>query len=790
MVRNYILVAIRNILRQKAFSFINIFGLAIGLACTLLIFLWIQDELSFDKFHANSSTLYRVEQDQYYSGESYHVNVTPNPSGPVWKDEIPEIEDATRYTGPGGLLFKYEDKSFFENDIRAVDPSFLTMFTFPLKQGNIENVLEDPYSIVISEEVGQKYFGQEDPIGKSFRVNNQYDFKVTGVLEDLPHNSMLQFEMLIPFEFMKTRDGYSESWGSNSIFTYVQLFKNSPVDSVGAKLTQVVRSHNPESITDFMIAPFTKVRLHGYFGYGHSPGAIQFVYIFSAIALFVLVIACINFMNLSTARSASRAKEIGIRKVIGGKRKSIINQFLLESFILTIIALLAAIILVFLFIEVFNTISGKAISVNVLFKQEFILGTIFVAVVTGFLAGSYPAIFLSSFKPITVLKGKLASGAKRSFLRKGLVIIQFTLSIFLIAGTLIVYNQLNFMRNKKLGYNKDHLLYIPMRGGIKDSYKSIKNEFLKDSRILSVTTTSHVPTNIGSNSGGADWDGKDPEMTTLISISGVDFDYIKTLQIEMKEGRAFSEEFIADAGTDSTGNFLINEEVVKIMDVDSPVGMNFSFMGISGEIIGVMKNFHYQSVRNKIEPLAVFIAPKIYLDYILVRVQPDQVIQAMDYLEGTWGEVLPGHPFDYRFIDENLDNMYRTEARMGTLIKYFAIVAIFIACLGLFGLTSYTAEQRTKEIGIRKTMGATVPKVVFLLSTEFLVLVILSMIIAIPASWYFMDQWLQDYAYRTPLSWWVFAIAAVLVMIIAILTVSYQAIKTGLTNPAEALRYE
>jgi predicted permease len=790
MVRNYILVAIRNILRQKAFSFINIFGLAIGLACTLLIFLWIQDELSFDKFHANSSTLYRVEQDQYYSGESYHVNVTPNPSGPVWKDEIPEIEDATRYTRPGGLLFKYEDKSFFENDIRAVDPSFLTMFTFPLKQGNIENVLEDPYSIVISEEVGQKYFGQEDPIGKSFRVNNQYDFKVTGVLEDLPHNSMLQFEMLIPFEFMKTRDGYSESWGSNSIFTYVQLFKNSPVDSVGAKLTQVVRSHNPESITDFMIAPFTKVRLHGYFGYGHSPGAIQFVYIFSAIALFVLVIACINFMNLSTARSASRAKEIGIRKVIGGKRKSIINQFLLESFILTIIALLAAIILVFLFIEVFNTISGKAISVNVLFKQEFILGTIFVAVVTGFLAGSYPAIFLSSFKPITVLKGKLASGAKRSFLRKGLVIIQFTLSIFLIAGTLIVYNQLNFMRNKKLGYNKDHLLYIPMRGGIKDSYKSIKNEFLKDSRILSVTTTSHVPTNIGSNSGGADWDGKDPEMTTLISISGVDFDYIKTLQIEMKEGRAFSEEFIADAGTDSTGNFLINEEVVKIMDVDSPVGMNFSFMGISGEIIGVMKNFHYQSVRNKIEPLAVFIAPKIYLDYILVRVQPDQVIQAMDYLEGTWGEVLPGHPFDYRFIDENLDNMYRTEARMGTLIKYFAIVAIFIACLGLFGLTSYTAEQRTKEIGIRKTMGATVPKVVFLLSTEFLVLVILSMIIAIPASWYFMDQWLQDYAYRTQLSWWIFAIAAVIVMIIAILTVSYQAIKTGLTNPAEALRYE
>ena len=495
-------------------------------------------------------------------------------------------------------------------------------------------------------------------------------------------------------------------------------------------------------------------------------------------------------MNLSTARSASRAKEIGIRKVIGGNRKNIITQFLFESFTLTIIALILAILLVILFIGVFNVTSGKEISANVLFKPEFIIGVVIVTIVTGFLAGSYPALFLSSFQPIKVLKGKLSSGAKRSYLRKILVVIQFTLSIFLIAGTIIVYNQLNFMRNKELGYNKDHLLYIPMRGGIKNSYKAIKNEFLKDPRILSVTSTSHPPTYIGSNSGGADWDGKDPELRTLISMSGVDFDYIKTLQIEMKEGRAFSEEFAADVGTDSTGNFLVNEEVVKIMDVDNPVGMRFSFIGQTGNIVGVMKNFHYQPVSSKIEPLAIFLSPMKYLSYILVRVQSDKVIQSMEYLEDTWADLMPGHPFDYSFLDEDFDTMYRTESRMGTLLKYFAIIAIFIASLGLFGLTSFTAEQRTKEIGIRKTMGASVPKVVYLLSSEFLGLVIVSMIFSIPTSVYFMSQWLEDYAYRTPLSWWIFALASTLVIVIAILTVSYQAIKTGLTNPAEALRYE
>ena len=790
MIKNYLLVALRNIFRQKGFSIINISGLSIGLACTLLILLWVQDELSFDKFHPNASMLYRVEEDQYYSGEVYHVNVTPYVSGPVWREKIPEIEEATRYAGTGGLLFRYDENSFFEDDIRAVDSSFLKMFKFPLKQGNPETALEEPYSIVITEEIAEKYFGKEEPMGKNFRVNNQYDFKVTGILKKLPKNTILEFEMLVPFEFIETRDWYTDSWGTNSIRTFVKLYENSPTDSVNAKLTRVVRAHFPETTTDYMIAPFTKVHLYSYFGYGHSPGAIQFVYIFSAIAIFILLIACINFMNLSTARSANRAKEIGIRKVVGGKRKNIINQFFGESFILTIISLLLAIILVSLFIGVFNTISGKEISANILLKPEFIIGTIIVAIITGFLAGSYPALFLSSFQPVKVLKGDLSSGSKRGLLRKVLVVIQFTLSIFLIIGTIVVYSQLNYMRNKKIGFNKDHLLYIPMRGEIKKSYETIKNEFLKDSRILSVTASSHRPSHIGSNSSGADWEGKDPELRVLIGTHGVDFDYIKTLQIEMKSGRAFSRDITSDAPHDTIANFLINEEVEKIMGTDDAVGKRFSFMGFHGQIIGVMKNFHYQPVRSRIEPLAIVVAPIEWLSYILVRIQPDEVPKAMDYLKKTWGKIMPGYPFDYSFLDEDFDRMYRTEERMGALLKYFAIIAIFIACLGLLGLASFTAEQRTKEIGIRKTMGATVSRIVILLSTEFSVLVIISIFIASPVAWYFMRQWLQDYAYRTSLSWWVFALAAVLALLIALFTVSFQAIKAALTNPADALKCE
>ncbi len=779
-------------MREKGFSLINIMGLAFGLACALLILLWVQDELSYDRFHANADNLYRVEEDQFYSGEVYHVTVTPYPSAPVWKEEIPEISDACRWQWPSGMLFRYGEKAFYERGCVAVDSTFFKLFTFPLIQGDPSTVLTEPWSAVITEETAKKYFGDEDPVGKVFSVNNQYEFTVTGVTAPVPKNSIMGFDILVPFSYMRETGQYQDNWGSNSIRTFILLRENALIDTVNSKLTKIVQEHNEGTTTQFMAAPFPDIHLHEYFGYVHRPGAIIFVYIFSAIAVFVLLIASINFMNLSTARSANRAREIGLRKTAGAGRRAIIVQFFGESVLLAFISLVFALFIVTSILPVFNTVSGKELDFNSLLSLRFLVSLILVTLLAGLVSGIYPALYLSAFRPIRVLKGDLSSGMKSGRMRKILVVVQFTLSVFLMICTVAVYRQVIYMKNKDLGYDRENLFHVYMRGDIRKSYYALKEEWLRDPEVLNVSASGHQPHHIGSNSGGVDWEGKDPELEVLFGYNPVDFDFVETMGIEMASGRSFSKEYPSDLFRDTTANFLINQVVARIMGKEDPVGQKFSFWDIQGKVVGVMRDWHFHSVRTNIEPLVLIPAPvEDWLSYIVVRIAPGDVPKTMEGIEATWNKMIPDYPFEYTFVDESLDQQYRSEERLGRLLKYFTLLAILIACLGLFGLASFTAEQRTREIGIRKVMGSPVGLIIQLLSKEFAWLILISCVLAIPAAWYILRRlFLQNFQYRTDLAWWIFAGAGLAALGIALLTVSYQSIRAALTNPAEALRYE
>ena len=800
MLWSYVKVMLRSIKRHKGYAFINIAGLAIGMACCLLIMLWVMEELSFDRFHTNRDSIYRVEQDQFYSGDVYHVTVTPYPMGEGIKEEIPEIKEAARAAWMGTLLLKYEDKAFFEQSGRAVDPSFLTMLSFPLLQGDAATALSTPNSLVLTEELAVKYFGDEDPLGKVITVDNEHPFTVTGILKKIPDNSSLQFDLLVPFDILKANGRYNESWGSNSILTLVQLHDNVSVDEVNKKITDVRHNHVAEAISDdpeelqefnqgqrtqFMLMPITDIYLHGYFGYGHPPGNILFVYIFTVIGLFLLLIACINFMNLATARSAKRAKEVGLRKVVGASKKDLIGQFYGESILMAFIALVFALGMVALLLPSFNTLAGKTMSLSAVFEGRFLLGMLAITLVTGLISGSYPALFLSSFHPARVLKGMLRTGGSSGLFRKILVVTQFTLSILLVIGTTVVYKQVKYMRGKSLGYDKEHVIYLPLRGDTRNSYELLKQELKRDTGILNVSGTNHSPTQIGSNSSGADWEGKDPELEVLISTNRVDYDYVETMKIGMVEGRTFSKEF----STDPTSAFLVNEEMVKIMGVESAVGRRFDFQGIDGTIIGIMKNFHFQSVRYAIEPLAFTVRPD-RVNYAVIRLQAGKIQASIDFVRSTWEKVIPAFPFDYRFMDEDFDRMYRGDERVGFLLRSFTLIAVIIACLGLFGLALFMAEQRTKEIGVRKILGSSVGGIVILLSKEFAKWVLVANIIAWPVAYFIMSRWLRTFAYRTSLAWWVFLSAGLMALVAALLTVSYQSVKAALANPADSLRYE
>ncbi len=790
MIKNFFTIAFRNISRNKIITLINIAGLAIGLAASLFILLWVQNELSFEKHNLNGENIYRIEEDQFYSGEKYHVSVTPFPSGPVWKEKIPEIREQARLNWMPRLLFRQDDKVFFESSIMAADSTLFNVFTMPMIIGDPKTALNSPNSIVLTKKLAEKYFGNSDPLGKTLILENKIQVKVTGVIKNLPNNSNFTFEGLLPYSLQDELSiQVSTHWGSNSLLTYVLLEKGSDVTAVNKKLTDVVLEYTPETTTKYMVFPLLDIHLYAQFGYGRNNGPVTSVYIFSLIAIFVLLIACINFINLSTAKASMRAKEIGIKKVSGADRGTLIVQFMLESFLQVAVALILAVIMVGLLLNTFNSISGKNFSLADFLQLRFIAGIIMAGLIAGLLSGVYPALYLSSFKPVAVLKGESVTGGKGR-LRQVLVVIQFTLSILIAVTAIFMYMQLKFLQTKELGFNKENLICIPMANNMKPKYNSLKKELLKETLIQGVTASTSNPIRIGSNSSGATWDGKDPEKTVLIGVNAIDYDYVSTMNMQLVSGRDFSEDFPADFARDTTANFLINEEVSKIMNVGDPVGKSFRFMGLNGIIVGVLRNFHFKGADQPIEPIAFAVTDTRRLNVILIRLAGDKTPEALKMVERIWQNVIPDYPLNYTFIDQDYDNLFRSQTRLTGLLKYFTILAVIIACLGLYGLSLYSAERRTNEIGIRKVMGAGQGSIIYSLSKEFIKLVVISLVIAIPAGWLIVEKLLKEFAYRIDINYMVFAAISAGAIIIAFITVGFQAYKATGINPAEALKVE
>ncbi len=785
MIKNYIKIALRNIKRHKGYSLINIAGLAIGIACCILILLWVQDELSYDRFHENAGDIYRVIQDINFTDHSTTWSITQGPLGPSLKNDFPEIIKATRITGRG-LRLTYENKSFDEG-VGMADGSIFEMFTFPLVKGDPATALSDPLSIVLTEEMVEKYFGDEDPLGKTIRADNQWDFLVTGVLNNIPRNSHLQFDFLIPFIFGRELNYTVDRWGNSQFRTYVQLQKDISVQDVVQKISgHLFEKPTIEKDARLNLQPLTRIHLFSNYEFDTAHGDITYVAIFSLVAFFILLIACINFMNLATARSRSRAKEIGMRKVAGANKTDIIKQFFGESILFSFISLVFALIIVWLLLPAFNDLAAKELSMDISGNLLVLLGLLCIALMTGIISGSYPALFLSAFQPVDVLKGALKSGSKGSAFRKILVVIQFSLTILLIICTTFVYSQLNYMKNRKLGYEKENMIYFGMRREIKEKYESVKNELLQDPNILGVTASSNVPTYGYSFSNSLwHWEGQNPEEETLMRAVFVNDDYFETFGMEITEGRSYSKEF----STDASEAIMVNEAAVKAMGMESAIGEQLSIGDDNFKIIGIVKNYHFRSFRQEIEPL-ILIYSADASGVLFARLKSDDIPQTIGYIEKVWKKFAPGYPFNYRFLDDALDRLYRSEQRIGTILKYFAILAIFISCLGLFGLASFMAEQRTKEIGIRKVLGARVSNIVLLLSKEFTKWVLASNIIACPIAYYAMKKWLQSYAYSINIVIWPFLLSATLAFVIALCAVSFQAFKAATANPIESLRYE
>jgi len=792
MASNKLKQSLRILFKERRITLINIAGLSISLTCALFMLLWVQHELSFDRFHTDFERLYRVEEDQYYSNaEPYHVNVTPFVSGPVWKDEVPEIEEQCRLAFRGGHLFTEGENKFFEDGIIVVDSSFFDMFTFDFKFGNKNSVLREPNTMVITEEVSTKYFGDADPVGRTIEVNQDLIFTVSGVIEDPPSNSILGFKVLFPWSYLSLEDRNNDTWGSNSIMTCVKLQEGAQDSIVSRKITEVTNIYKENNTIDYMVAPFHRIHLHSYFGFGRSPGAIMYVYIFGAIAFFVLLIACINFMNLSTARSSIRAKEIGLRKVNGASRMHLVRQYLGESFVQTLISVIVAFLLVLALLNKFNHISGKDIDPAGLFSLQFLLGILGVLVITTLLAGSYPALYLSALRPVRAIREQTDQRTGSGLLRKILVVFQFSLAVILITGALVASRQLTYMRSAELGYNKHNLLHIPLRGNLNQEYETLKQSFMEHPGVLNATASMQPPYRIGSNSSGIDWEGKDPEQDVLVSFTGVHHNFIETMGITLREGRDFSASFPGDMYHDDTlANFIINATLADIIDKEEIVGMDLRFMGINGQIVGVMEDYHFKPLGDEIEPMALAPLPAEMLMSMVIRLAPDQPQEALGFIQDKWEEMLPQYPFDYTYVEEAIDNMYRGEEKMAVLLKIFTVVAMIIASLGLFALASFTAQRRIKEIGIRKSMGAMEYQITLMMIRDFSLYVLISLVIALPSVWFIANRWLKEFSFRIELKPDLFVLTALVTATVAVLTVLYHAFRTARINPVLALRYE
>jgi len=788
MIRNYLKVALRNLRKNKVFSTINILGLSLGLACSLLIMLWVQHERNIDNFHKNAAQLFRIYERQYHDNTIDAGFYTPGLLPETLKKTVPEVEFSSGNAWQNNTTFQVGDKILKEKGTHASEDYF-KMFSFPLIEGNAQTALNSLENIAISRKFANDFFGSpEKAMGQTIRMDNRKDLKVTGVFEDMGDNTMEKTDYLASWQLFLEDNQWAKGWGNNGPQTLVMLRKDADPKKVEAKLTKFLEAYNKEMNKNFYIElgmqRFDQTYLHSNFKNGKiAGGRIEYVRLFSIVAMFILLIACINFMNLTTARSMKRAKEIGVRKVVGAIRPILIRQFIGEALLTSFLAILVAILAVVLLLPGFNELTSKQMELPIS-SLKFWGALVLITILTGLLSGSYPALFLSSFQPIKVLKGGMKFSSKATWFRKGLVVFQFTLSIILIISTIIVSNQINYMQKFNLGYDRENLVYIPLEGDLSKNFELMKLEALKVPGVKLVSRMTQSPTDISNGTGGVEWDGKDPNSAPQFVQASVGYDYVKTMNLKVLQGRDFSREIV----TDSVG-YLINEAALNIMKFKDPVGHPIKFWDHNGKVIGVLKDFHFQSLHEPILPLILRMDKDVW-GVALVRIEGGQTKQALAGLEKICKQLNPKFPFNYQFSDEEYQKLYTSEMVVGKLSRYFAGLAIFICCLGLLGLAMFTAEQRIKEIGIRKVLGASVSSLFTLVSKDFLVLVFIAFLIAAPLGYWFMTNWLRDFAYRTPVGVWIFVFAGLIAIFITLFTVSFQAIKAAMANPVKNLRSE
>jgi putative ABC transport system permease protein len=789
MIKNFFKIGYRNILRNKAFSIINISGLAIGMASAIVILLWIQNEISFDRFHTKGDRLYEVWSNDVINNTARSLVYTPEIMAPGLKNDVPEIEQVSRVSWDQNNLLAVNDKNLNAKG-NIVDPAFLSMFSFPLIKGNAQIALSDPYSILLTQELAKKIFGNDpdiyrDAIGKIIKIDNGTNYKVTGILKDLPNNTLFDFEYLMSYESLK--GNIDSDWTDISIRTFVLLKPNTPFNTANTKIKNVIVQHSGgRAKTSEFLYPVSKLRLYSNFENGKAVGGrIERVKIFGIIAVFILLIACINFMNLSTARSEKRAREVGIRKVVGARKKSLIAQFLAESIFMALIAGVLAMMIVQLCLPAFNLLVQKQLLIDYSNIYSWLAGIGFI-LFTGMLAGSYPAFFLSAFKPVVVLKGTFKKVNALVTPRKVLVVLQFTFAIALIICTIVVEQQVKFALGRETGYDKNNLGYVYIQGDIGKNYEQIKNE-LESSGVATSESKTQAPLTQNWSSGiSMKWQGKDPNSKIQINRYTEDGGLIKTAGMQLVQGRDID---VKNYPSDSTA-CLISEAAVKVMGFKEPIGQIISDDPINWHVVGVIKDFILESPYEPVKPLMIK-GPKYGASVIHIKLNSaNTTAQNLAKAERIFKQYNPVYPFDFHFIDEEYAQKFSDEQLTGTLASLFAALTIFISCLGLFGLATYMAENRIKEIGVRKVLGASVANITALLSKDFVKLVVVAIVIASPVAWWAMSKWLQGYDYRIAISWWTFFIAGLLAVLIALITISYQSIKAAIANPVESLRTE
>lgn len=799
MIRNYFKIAVRNLLKYRGFTAINISGLSIGFACCLLIGVYINDELSYDQFHEKSDKIYRLTR-EFLSPDgstSLHLSRLAPPFVPLLKTDFPEMEIMTRFVQFGGPM-RYEDKLFNEPNVGWADNDIFKVFSFEFIAGNPETALVEPGSMVVTEEIAKKYFGTTDALGKLIKFNNQASLKITGVIKELPQNSHFELEMIGDFflveQFYGGRENMMQAWGSNNFSTYFVLKEGALISEIERRLPRFLTKHLGEDARDWNALHVQKMTdIHLYSQLDDELGAnsdIKYVYIFSAIALLILVIAVINYMNLATAKSANRAKEVGMRKVLGAAKHNLVTQFMVESILLVLLAMGIALIGVQMGLPYLRAFTEKML---VFTQTQAVYGISVVfafAIIIGILSGSYPAFYLSSYEALSVLKGKLTAGIKSSGIRRGLVIVQFTISAILIICTGVVFQQLSYIQDKKLGYQTDHILTINLASEMDSKLEVFKQDLVNHPSIISSAASSRVPTIqlLDSQGARAEVDGQTVRPEVVIKYLEADYDFLDTYSMEVVAGRNFSRDFISD----DTAAFILNESASKMIGWEtheSAIGKTFTYGGEPGKVIGIVKDIHFESLQNAISPVVMYI-PRNSPNWLSVNVKHEQLEETVAYIESTWGRHAPNSPIQYRFLDERFQKLYASEGQRSNLFTGFSFLAIFLACLGLFGLASFTVSQRAKEISIRKVLGASVKGIVVLLSREFLALVSISILVAFPIAYFFMSDWLENYAYRMNMNFVPFLMAGVIAVFIAFATISLQTFKAATNNPVDALKDE